>query len=104
MDGGGPGASRAWGALQTASSAEQIGDVGEMTAASVSGAQGSASKGVGDARQRVHVVIAKVAIGAVGDGRDIPIGDGQIENAIAALITSAGFRNSAVNTDDAIVV
>jgi hypothetical protein len=68
-----------------------------MAAVSVSGAQGTTSEGVGDARQRVHVVIAKVAIGAVGDGRDISIGDGQIENAIADLISS-DFRG-AVNTD-----
>jgi hypothetical protein len=74
-----------------------------MAAVSVSGAKRSASESVGDARHSVEGVIAKVAIGAVGDGRDIPIGDGQIENAIADLISSSSDFRSAVNTDASIV-
>jgi hypothetical protein len=45
-----------------------------MAAEPVAGAQGGASESVRDARHSVEGVVTKVAIGAVGDGRNIPIG------------------------------
>ena len=79
FNGRGPRTSRAWSIFQTASSTVQIGDVSEMGAPSVPGAEWSASERIRNASPSVHVVTAEIAIGAVRDGWNVAIGNGQIE-------------------------
>ena len=55
------------GSLQFTGASSQIGDVGEVAASGISGTPCGTIEGRPDARQIVQVVIAKFAIGAVGD-------------------------------------
>jgi hypothetical protein len=66
-----PGAAGAESFFQDASSAFEIGDVSKVTASRISSATTSAIERRRDAGERVKIVIAEIAIGAVGDGRQI---------------------------------
>ena len=50
-----------------------MGDVGEVAAPQVDGATGGAIERRRDAMQRVEIVVAEIAVGAVGDGREIRV-------------------------------
>ncbi len=66
-----PGAAGTESFFQNASSALMIGDVSEVAAPQIDGATGGAIERRRDAGERVKIVIAEIAIGAVGDGREV---------------------------------
>jgi hypothetical protein len=57
--------------FQNASSSFEIGDVSEVAAPQINSATGGAIERRRDAGERVKIVIAEIAVGAVGDGREI---------------------------------
>ncbi len=66
-----PGAAGTERFFQDASSAFAIGDVSKVTASRISSARTSAIERRRDAGERVKIVIAEIAVGAVGDGREV---------------------------------
>jgi hypothetical protein len=66
-----PGAAGTESFFQNASSSVEIGDVSEVAAPQVDGATGGAIERRRDAGDRVKIVIVEIAVGAVGDGRQV---------------------------------